>query len=153
VFSFTVFVSMFVCLLICFVVLFRFYSLFVFIYCYQIIHLPVAHHNQHHYIDIIPEGRRRKCAVCADRNNTFRKSRISTWCSTCDVGLYSPFLKNKWIWNMSVYFHLLPLDKWDLCKTGTFNVHSWAIKVMLENVLDSIIFKEWRVTRTFSYAY
>ena len=42
----------------------------------QIIHLPVAHHSQHHYIDIIPEGRRRKCAVCADRNNTFRKSRI-----------------------------------------------------------------------------
>jgi hypothetical protein len=37
--------------------------------------------------DIIPEGRRRKCAVCADRNNTFRKSRISTWCSTCGVGL------------------------------------------------------------------
>jgi ABC-type multidrug transport system permease subunit len=33
VFSFTVFVSMFVCLLICFVVLFRFYSLFVCIYC------------------------------------------------------------------------------------------------------------------------
>jgi hypothetical protein len=33
VFSFTVFVSMFVCLLISFVVLFRFYSLFVFIYC------------------------------------------------------------------------------------------------------------------------
>jgi hypothetical protein len=32
-------------------------------------------------------GRRRKCAVCADRNNTFRKSRISTWCSTCVVGL------------------------------------------------------------------
>ena len=53
----------------------------------QIIHLPVAHHSQHHYIDIIPEGRRRKCAVCTDRNNTFRKSRISTWCSTCVVGL------------------------------------------------------------------
>ena len=53
----------------------------------SIIHLPVAHHNQHHYIDIIPEGRRRKCDVCADRNNTFRKSRISTWCSTCVVGL------------------------------------------------------------------
>ena len=53
----------------------------------SIIHLPVGHHNQHHYIDIIPEGRRRKCAVCADRNNTFKKSRISTWCSTCDVGL------------------------------------------------------------------
>ena len=51
------------------------------------IHLPVAHKNQHHYIDIIPEGRRRKCAVCTDRNNTFRKSRISTWCSTCVVGL------------------------------------------------------------------
>ena len=33
VFSFTVFVSRFVCLLICLVVSFRFYSLFVFIYC------------------------------------------------------------------------------------------------------------------------
>ena len=33
VFSITVFVSMFVCLLICFVALFRFYSLFVSIYC------------------------------------------------------------------------------------------------------------------------
>ena len=32
-FSFTVFVSMFARLLICFVVLFRLYSLFVFIYC------------------------------------------------------------------------------------------------------------------------
>jgi hypothetical protein len=53
----------------------------------SIIHLSVANHNQHHYIDIIPEGRRRKCAVCADRSNTFRKSRISTWCSTCGVGL------------------------------------------------------------------
>jgi hypothetical protein len=30
-----------------------------------------------------------------------------------------------------VYFHLLPLDKWDLCKTGTLNVHSWAIKVIV----------------------
>ena len=38
--------------------------------------------------------------------------------------------KNKWIWNM-FYFHLLPLDKWDLCKTGTLNVHSWAIKVIV----------------------
>jgi hypothetical protein len=33
VFTFAVLVSMFVCLLICFVVLFRLYSLFVFIYC------------------------------------------------------------------------------------------------------------------------
>ena len=44
--------------------------------------------------------------------------------------------KNKWIWNMFkwtfyFYFHLLPLDKWDLCKTGTLNVHSWAIKVIV----------------------
>ena len=44
--------------------------------------------------------------------------------------------KNKWIWNMYkwifyFYFHLLPLDKWDLCKTGTLNVHSWAIKVIV----------------------
>jgi hypothetical protein len=42
--------------------------------------------------------------------------------------------KNKWIWNMFkwtfFYFHLLPLDKWDWCKTGTLNVHSWAIKVI-----------------------
>jgi hypothetical protein len=52
----------------------------------SIIHLPVTHPNQHHYIAIIPEGRRRKCVVCTDRNNTFRKSRISTWCSTCGVG-------------------------------------------------------------------
>ena len=44
--------------------------------------------------------------------------------------------KNKWIWNMFkwtfyFYFHLLPLDKWDLCKTGTLNVHSWVIKVIV----------------------
>ena len=44
--------------------------------------------------------------------------------------------KNKWIWNMFkwtfyFYFHLLPLDKWDLCKTGTLNVHSWAIKIIV----------------------
>ena len=44
--------------------------------------------------------------------------------------------KNKWIWNMFkwtfyFYFHLLPLDKGDLCKTGTLNVHSWAIKVIV----------------------
>jgi hypothetical protein len=36
--------------------------------------------------------------------------------------------KNKWIWNMFkwtfyFYFHLLTLDKWDLCKTGTLNVY------------------------------
>jgi hypothetical protein len=44
--------------------------------------------------------------------------------------------KNKWIWNMFkwtfyFYFHLLPLDKSDLCKTGTLNVHSWVIKVIV----------------------
>ena len=47
--------------------------------------------------------------------------------------------KNKWIWNMFkwtfyFYFHLLPLDKWDLCKTGTLNVHSWVIKVIVNRI-------------------
>jgi hypothetical protein len=53
----------------------------------SIIHLPVAHHNQHHYIDIIPEVRRRKCAVCADRNNTWRVLTID--------------LHNRWILNVA----------------------------------------------------
>ena len=29
------------------------------------------------------------------------------------------------------YFHLLPLDKWDWCKTGTLNVQPWAITVIV----------------------
>jgi hypothetical protein len=28
-------------------------------------------------------------------------------------------------------FHLLPLDKWDWCKTGTLNVQPWAINVIV----------------------
>ena len=27
--------------------------------------------------------------------------------------------------------HLLPLDKWDWCKTGTLNVWPWVIKVIV----------------------
>jgi hypothetical protein len=34
-------------------------------------------------------------------------------------------------WTFYFHFHLLPLDKWDLCKTGSLNVHSWAIKVIV----------------------
>jgi len=35
----------------------------------------------------------------------------------------------KWTFFLFIFFHLLPLDKWNWCKTGTLNVRSCAIKV------------------------
>ena len=53
--------------------------------------------------------------------------------------------KNKWIWNMFkwtfyFYFHLLPLDKWDWCKTGTLNVCFCAIKVIVNRRFLNILY-------------
>ena len=46
--------------------------------------------------------------------------------------------KNKWILNIFkwtfFYFHLLSLDKWDWCKTGTLKVRSCAIKVIVNRI-------------------
>jgi hypothetical protein len=98
----------------------------------SIIHLPVAHHNQHHYIDIIPEGRRRKCTVCADRNNTFRKSRISTWCSTCGVGLCVGDCFRK--------LHGIRYIK------KMHNIHvtySFFIKCLVDSFLMSLVLQKW----------
>ena len=33
-------------------------------------------------------------------------------------------------------FHLLPMNKWDLCKAGVLNVQSWAIKVIVDRLFS-----------------
>ncbi|CAC5408768.1 unnamed protein product [Mytilus coruscus] len=42
--------------------------------------IPIANAIRMHFLDVIPDGKRRKCVVCSGYNK-YRKSRISTWCS------------------------------------------------------------------------
>ncbi|CAC5400023.1 unnamed protein product [Mytilus coruscus] len=48
--------------------------------------IPIANAIRMHFLDVIPDGKRRKCVVCSGYNK-YRKSPISTWCSVCSVGL------------------------------------------------------------------
>ncbi|XP_067935863.1 E3 ubiquitin-protein ligase TRIM33-like isoform X2 [Watersipora subatra] len=51
---------------------------------------PLARKTQRHFIDTIPNGKRRKCVVCAKprhHGDGYKKTRIRTWCKDCDVGL------------------------------------------------------------------
>lgn len=48
--------------------------------------IPIANAIRMHFLDVIPDGKRRKCVKCSGYNK-YRKSRISTWCSVCGVGL------------------------------------------------------------------
>ncbi|CAG2210332.1 unnamed protein product [Mytilus edulis] len=48
--------------------------------------IPIANAIRIHFLDVIPDGKRRKCVKCSGYNK-YRKSRISTWCSVCGVGL------------------------------------------------------------------
>ncbi|VDI81957.1 Hypothetical predicted protein, partial [Mytilus galloprovincialis] len=42
--------------------------------------IPIANAIRMHFLDVIPDGKRRKCVKCSGYNK-YRKSRISTWCS------------------------------------------------------------------------
>ena len=43
---------------------------------------------ERHFVDDIPEKKRKKCVVCAqDRVDGYKGSRIRTWCSECCVAL------------------------------------------------------------------
>ena len=49
---------------------------------------PGARKTERHFIEKIPDGKRRKCAVCRqNRSDGFKGSRITTWCKDCGVGL------------------------------------------------------------------
>lgn len=49
---------------------------------------PEARKTERHFLEIIPEKKRKKCAVCAEaRNQGYKGTRISTWCRDCGVGL------------------------------------------------------------------
>ena len=44
--------------------------------------------TERHFVDYIPEKKRKKCVVCAqDRADGYKGSRIRTWCSECGVAL------------------------------------------------------------------
>ncbi|XP_064598470.1 piggyBac transposable element-derived protein 4-like [Liolophura sinensis] len=51
---------------------------------------PLARKSARHFISKIPDGKRRKCAVCAKSRQSglgYQGSRIGTWCKDCGVGL------------------------------------------------------------------
>ena len=43
--------------------------------------------DQKHFIEYIPDGKRKKCVVCGDRPQTFSGTRVRTYCPDCNVGL------------------------------------------------------------------
>ena len=49
-------------------------------------HRSLARLSDRHFPSIIPEGKRKKCVVCAG-NDRFKKTRIQWWCEDCKVGL------------------------------------------------------------------
>ncbi|XP_067945031.1 piggyBac transposable element-derived protein 4-like [Watersipora subatra] len=49
---------------------------------------PVARKTARHFLEVIPDGKRKKCTVCAKpRGQGYKGSRIGTWCKDCGVGL------------------------------------------------------------------
>lgn len=50
--------------------------------------IPAARKTERHFVEKIPDGKRRKCVVCCQkRADGFKGSRITTWCKDCGVGL------------------------------------------------------------------
>lgn len=56
--------------------------------CMPSIGCPEVRKVERHFIQVIPEKKRKKCAVCAqDRNKGLKGTHITTWCPDCGVGL------------------------------------------------------------------
>lgn len=50
--------------------------------------IPQARKTERHFLEVIPNKKRKKCSVCAqDRSQGFKGTRITTWCKDCGVGL------------------------------------------------------------------
>ncbi|XP_061170531.1 piggyBac transposable element-derived protein 4-like [Saccostrea echinata] len=50
-------------------------------------HRTLARLSERHFPSKIPDGNRKRCAVCAGHGGGFRKTRIPWWCEDCRVGL------------------------------------------------------------------
>jgi hypothetical protein len=49
---------------------------------------PAARKTERHFLEKIPDSKRKKCVVCCQKRvDGYKGSRITTWCKDCGVGL------------------------------------------------------------------